>query len=124
MRMCYDGALVLPSSFKSLSENELIEILGGDKWLPISRSYLDKSRCYTIAGAMLRRGEVTGMTQTEIAQEIYAHAYSYYCHALMVCRVGIVIANYCYQHAADGITIENGGDSAVRKAAYATLWNW
>ncbi|MEH2958663.1 hypothetical protein [Candidatus Merdisoma sp. JLR.KK006] len=67
----------------------------------------------------MRSKAVTGMTALEIAQEIHAHA--------VVCYKFEAVKNIpgvkgIYESAANGIHIEDGGDTAVRKRAYSTIW--
>lgn len=38
-------------------------------------------------------------------------------------REQCILPNKCYKKAADGIYIEDGGDTALRKSVYAAVWN-
>ena len=121
----YDGVVEMPKSYVTVNENEMIYTEGGGHIvLNCSQNYLNKNICMSQGNMLVNSRRIVGMTATEIAQEIYAHAFSFYNSAKMVLLVGPVIAAYCYSKAKDGIWIEDGGDSAVRKTAYKFVWNF
>lgn len=118
--MSYTAALKMPSSYAVMNEEEMTYLEGGGIRIPNSRAYLNKSACQQLAAEYVRYGVVTGMTSLEVAQEIYAHAYVYYNWQVLK---HIPIASSIYKSAADGIDLENEGDTPVRKAFYAMVWN-
>lgn len=123
MDMCYDGALVMPSSYAVMSEEEMTYVEGGNASLPMNRAYLSKSTCTATASGLYYSKQVTGMSVQEIAEEIYAHAILFYKSAeVNVTLVNVAVIAYIMKHASV-IDIENGGDTALRKAAYKTIWN-
>lgn len=67
---------------------------------------------------------ITGMTALQIAQELYTHAFALYNYQKVTLIAGVAIANYCYNHAKDGIYIQDNGDTSVRKTAYKMCWNY
>ncbi len=63
------------------------------------------------------------MTRLQVAQELYAHAVGYY-FAGEIKKSGIAasVKNYLTKKC-EVIDIVDGGDTAIRKAAYVTVWN-
>ena len=47
MEMCYDGALVMPSNYAVMSEDEMMYVDGGKK-ITINRSTIKKAVAYTV----------------------------------------------------------------------------
>lgn len=122
MEMCYDNALVMPKSYSIMNEEEMTYVEGGSKNVAMSDKFLTKSYCTWYASMMLRRSEVSGMLDHEIAEELYAHAVCFYKYDKVALLVGIPLTYYCYSNAKDGIAIMDGGDDAIRKAFYSTVW--
>ena len=123
MELCYDGALVLPREYAVMNENEMRSIEGGATNLAMSRDYLDKNYCLREASNLITRHIVVGMSQTQIAQEIYAHAkVKYVFDALPEPLRGMAQSTGVYNSANDGIYIEDYGDSAVRQNFYSLVW--
>ena len=76
MEMCYEGALVMPSSYVVMKEEEMTYVEGGgDVALSMKKSYLNKSTCINVASNYTK---TTGLSKMRIAKEIYAHAVMYY----------------------------------------------
>ncbi len=122
--------IVFPENAMPLSMEEMRSVEGGSVNVPLSERYLDKNFCRNKAGALVRQGKVVGMTNLEIAQELYAHAVVKYNRtAVMAAGVavfgvaGIEIANKIYNSAADGAYIDDYGDSSARKTFYSAVWN-
>ena len=122
MKGCYAGTLVMPKNYAVMNEAEMTYVEGGDAEVSMSQNFLEKSYCTWYAAMLLRKSMVSGMLDHEIAEELYAHAVCYYKYSAVAAVVGVPLAYYCYCKARDGITIVNGGDTAVRKAGYATIW--
>ncbi len=85
----------------------------------MNRGFLNKVTCTVAAASILNQGLVTGMTASEIAREIYAHAQV--CYNAQYLQHIPFIKNF-YASAADGIYLDDGGDTAVRKAFYDLVW--
>lgn len=123
MKLCYDGALVMPNNYAVMNEEEMAYVEGGNASLPMKRTYLRKSTCTATASGLYYSKQVTGMSIQEIAEEIYAHAVLFYNAAnTNVTAVNAAVVVYIMQHAGV-IDIENGGDTAARKTAYSMIWN-
>ena len=83
--------------------------------LPIDRKYLNKEACREEARKLLQEGWVCGMSEKQIAQEIYSHAaVFYYCE-----RTGRFTRLMKY---ADPIDLRDGGDNLLRRLGYAACW--
>ena len=114
-------SLVLPKNYKEIEESTKWDITGGSVELPMSEAYLNKVTCTVAAASLLTSGQVTGMTAAEIAAEIYAHAYVAYNWTALQ---NIPIAKIIYNKAANGISLEDGGDKRIgAKAFYSFIWN-
>lgn len=124
MEMCYDGTLVMPINYAVMNEDEMTYVEGGAKNVKMSTNFLDKTYCSWYAGMMLRHSEVSGMGQKEIAQELYAHAVCYYWYDPNGNFFkSNPLSKTLHEKGADGIYIDDGGDTFVRKAFYVACWN-
>ncbi|MDR1770760.1 MAG: hypothetical protein LBS02_08990 [Hungatella sp.] len=111
---------------KKLSIQEMYKIKGGNAHLKMDPKYRKKANCLGEAQAQIQRGIVTGMTELEIGQEIFAHAVAYYKADILskiIPFIGDDVKNYLISHASI-IDIMDGGDTPVRKAAYTAIWNF
>ena len=83
--------------------------------IPVRREYLDKKECLREAHRLKHDGMIHGMSKKQIAREIYFHA---------------VMFHYCnrtnrhgwWREHADPINLHDGGDTLLRRAAYAVCW--
>lgn len=123
MEMCYGGVLVMPQNYTVMGEEEMIYVAGGSCNVPMSKNLDSKSGCGGVAQRLFASQEVKRMTIHEMAVELYAHAVCYYHYDKVALLVGTPMAYYCYSNAKDGVALMDGGDSAVRKAFYNTVWN-
>lgn len=70
---------------------------GGPVSLPMQPIYLTKAACEVKAAYLIVKGEVTGMTMSDIAGEIYAHTQCYYnAAALKALGVDNVFCHHSY----------------------------
>lgn len=118
----------MENSIVKKQKTPLVNTMGevGDGYVNIDMNdrFLYKSNCITHAKILIMNKYITGMTEQEIAEEIFAHAVCYYWYD----PDGDVfhnnpIAKELHDHGADGIYIENNGDTKVRKAFYSLIWN-
>ncbi len=123
MVMAYDGALVMPSNYAVMEQEEMTYVDGGSYNMDCSKRFLSKYNCNFTASWLVSTGRVTGMTSTAVAKEIFAHVYSYYNYVQVAAVFGVAVAAYCYKKAADGISIMDGGDTGLRKAVYDSFWS-
>lgn len=123
MQMIYNGVLKMPQNYAVMNETEMMYTEGGVLRVGMRPFFVNKDKCQEYAAGYLRIGIVTGMTQLEIAQEIYAHARVYYwIDAINDLGIHISILDDIKAHA-NPIDIENGGDSRKGfKEAFALIW--
>ena len=131
MEMCYNGALVMPSSYAVMDENEMQYVDGGVDPLPMKRGYLNKSTCIATAA---KYTAATGLSQMRIAKEIYAHAVMYYASTTALVGYGVKLAAmlgvagvtmdacllWIREHANP---VDIGGDSTFRVKVFNKIWN-
>lgn len=126
MELCHEDVLVLPSNCVSLNDEEMSYLEGGSFNLTLKTLYLNKTNCLNVAASIQKSGKVKGMSYTDIAVEIFAHAKALYNYKpLLSWASGLgwgAIATYLHAQAADGCALMDGGDTAVRKAFYNTVW--
>ena len=134
MEMCYDGTLVMPSSYAVMNEEEMTYVEGGWDYkysknniaVPIKAMYVSKSVCLAFAASVIKTHRkhwynvtVNGMGPVRIASELYAHALAYYATSALK-KIGIknsIINDLreCAQKADIGL-----GDGL--DATYALIW--
>ncbi len=130
MDMCYNGTLVLPSSYAVMSEDEMTYVEGGVS-LPMKSGYLNKNNCMNVAA---RYVSSTGLSQSRIAKEIYAHAVMYYASttALVAYSFQLAVTLGVAGLAMDGCLlwirshanpVDIGNDSAFRESVYNAVWS-
>lgn len=121
------GALVMPSSYVVMDEDEMMYLEGGKPIdLTTSRDYLSRKECKTKAAWLLSYGYCNNMDLMDIAKEIHAHAvYGYYGLVVKLTSSNQGVrdaANYLVEKGLNGITLEDKKDSAGRVAAYNLAW--
>lgn len=109
---------------KNLSLEQMKLIEGGDVSLKMDPYFRSKDNCKRKARQLLDNGKVTGMTQLEIAKEIFAHAAIYYSASKVKSIPGIGSAATNLIGHADPIDITNGGDTKARKVAFGLIWSF
>ena len=122
--MIYEKELVMPSSYAVLSEEEMTYVEGGSTRLKTIRSYLNKNTCLAEASHLIERQIVTGMSQLQIAKEIYAHAFVKYKYSALPNWVKNMSGMKDVYNRATYVDIDDGGDTAIRQAIYNTVWNF
>lgn len=88
--MGYDEVMVMPSSYVVINEEEMTYIEGGVS-LKIKKSYLNKSTCKSVAKKYTKK---TGLSQTRIAKEIFAHAFLYYASPYVIGAYATALTMY------------------------------
>ncbi len=81
--------------------------------------YLSKKTCLAKAGEIIRGKKIEGMSEQQIASEIYFHAAAYYTCVFLE-RFHIKI-NYIKQKA-DPIDLTDNGDTRFRRILYKIIW--
>ena len=59
MDMCYDGALVMPSSYAVMDEEEMMYVEGGWSWSTLGKSLKNLWNKYSFASKALKAGGIT-----------------------------------------------------------------
>lgn len=86
----------------------------------MNRMYLSRQACLQEARRIIQGGHIDGMSELEIAQEIFFHAGAYYTRtALQKYRLDFrrII------EAADPIDLADGGDYPARRLVYRIWWH-
>lgn len=121
MKMCCNEALIMPSSYAVMNEEEMTYVEGGGIYL--TKNMLNKSYCKKIAAKYTTS---TGLSQTRIAKEIFSHAVLF-----LAGRVGAVLPiakniplaqqtiAYIINHSNP---VDLGGDPWYRVAVYDAIW--
>ena len=130
MKKCYKK-LLLPSSYGSMSQEEMTYVEGGkDVALAVHTGLLDKVNCNRIAGYYTKE---TGLSITRLREEIYAHAVMYYASPWLLGPYAASLAGINPIGAAATLAtlqwirshsnpINLGGDSALRVSVYKAIW--
>ena len=119
MDMCYEGTLVMPSSYAVMNEEEMTYVEGGApetvtlRFNPIMRS---KTGCRAIALKTQIQYGYWGISTESLAAEIYAHAYIFYSYRRCLnvavgLGMGGVFASL-HESISDGIQLQNKLDDA------------
>lgn len=83
--------------------------------IDVRREFLDKKACLDEARRILREGIISGMSEKQLASEIYFHALAFFfCE-----RTGLFRGMKEHAHPID---LNDGGDLLRRRIVYATLW--
>lgn len=91
--------------------------------LRMEEKYFSKKGSTDAALEILNLEKITGMTVSGLAAEIFAHAYVYYKFDKLpgfIKNTGL--AKHLYNCAADGIDLEDNGDSLKRRVCYRLIW--
>ncbi len=83
--------------------------------IPVRQEYLNKQACLREANRLKREGKIHGMSKRQIAREIYFHAVMFH-YSDRTNRHG------WWREHADPINLRDGGDTLLRRAAYAACW--
>ena len=84
--------------------------------IDVRREFLNREECREEARRLLSECSVTGMSELQLAREIYFHALVYYfCE-----RTGRFRR---FKEHADPIDLDDWGDSGFRKVMFAAFWN-
>lgn len=115
--------LKLPENFVELSKEEMILIDGGDDLvinLGMNRGYLNKSTCIAQARGIIQKHGWNNVTSTQLAKEIYGHAYVCYNWEFLgnIPKVDEAV----YAHVTDGVHVTNKVDDY--QFVWDFLWNF
>ena len=91
--------------------------------IPMTTALNNRAYCREMARTIEREGLITGMTTSQLSCEIFAHAYVF-CNFKYVPQIvrNTSFAKSAYHSTADGVDLEDNGDSLVRRIAYRVIW--
>ncbi len=118
MEMCYDGALVMPTSYAVMDEDEMRYLKGGVN-IYMYKELLDKQHCIALSQSIQRLYGYYNISVMDIAKELYGHAYVYYKLPILN-KIPVKSVNSIYKSAANGADIGNARDS--RAWAFDIIW--
>lgn len=113
MEICYDGALVMPSSYAAMDEEEITYVEAGYK-VAYNTGFRSKLGCVGYATALVNSHKVKNISIYDVAAEIYTHAFGYYQGGLFLAiatKIGMKQAASIFKSLNDGIDIDNGVDT-------------
>lgn len=83
--------------------------------LDVRKDFLDKKACLNEARRILREGIISGMSEKQLASEIYFHALAFFfCE-----KTGLFRGMKEHAHLID---LDDGGDILRRRIIYAAAW--
>ena len=91
--------------------------------IPMKRALYNRAFCIRLARKIISAEKISGMSVRELAIEIYAHAYVYYNFRFVPGFMqSIKPVRSVYRSGADGVDLEDHGDTWYRKIAYKVFW--
>lgn len=91
--------------------------------IPMSEMLNDRKLCREMAREISDRNEITGMSNSQLSCEIFAHAYVYVIFKYVPDFIKKMNkAQSIYRSVSDGVDIEDNGDSLVRRIFYRVVW--
>ena len=92
--------------------------------LEMKDSFYDKEECLIEAQKIYDSKMITGMTVNQIAEEIYTHAFVFFnFHFLPAMIRETALASRIFNSAANGVDLEDNGDTFKRRICYSLIWN-
>ena len=83
--------------------------------LRVKKEYLNKDACLEVARKIVSEGKISGMSELQLAREIYFHALAFFfCDKVFPLRW---VKKY-----ADPIDMQDGGDRLLRRFVFASAW--
>ena len=83
--------------------------------IKVRKEFLRKDACMEEARKIISEGRISGMSELQLAREIYCHALAFFlCDKILPLRW---VKKY-----ADPIDMQDGGDKPHRRAAFAASW--
>ncbi|MCR5637896.1 MAG: hypothetical protein K6F97_03545 [Lachnospiraceae bacterium] len=91
--------------------------------IPMEEKLYKRSNCEKIAEEIISDGKIIGMTKSQLACEIFAHAYVYYNFRFVPKFLGKnKVFKSVYRSVSNGVDLEDNGDTFVRRIAYRIIW--
>ena len=91
--------------------------------IPMKEELNSRALCRKMAAEIAADQKITGMTESQLSAEIFAHAYVY-CNFKYVPTFlkNTAKAKSVFHSVEDGVDLEDNGDSLVRRIAYRVIW--
>jgi len=91
--------------------------------IPMNKVLYSRSNCSKMAEEILESGKIEGMTKSQLACEIFAHAYVFYNFRFIPSALGKTAKfRSFYRSVSDGVDLADNGDSMIRRIAYRVIW--
>ncbi len=91
--------------------------------IPMTLELNNKELCRKLAGEIYEHHEITGMSLSQLYCEIFAHAYVFSVFRYIPGFIkNTAPAKRIYRSVADGVDLEDDGDSLVRRIFYRVIW--
>ncbi len=91
--------------------------------IPMNERLYARKGCKMIAEKLLESGRIDGMTESQLSCEIFAHAYVFYNFRFVPGKIAeSSLFMKILRSASDGVDLEDGGDSLIRRIAYRMIW--
>ena len=81
----------------------------------VKKEFLSKDACMEEARKIISDGKISGMSELQLAREIY-------CHALAFFLCDKILPLHWVKKYADPIDMRDGGDKPLRRAVFAASW--
>ncbi len=83
--------------------------------IEVKKEFLNKDACMKEASRIISEGKLSGMSELQLAHEIYSHALAFYISDK------IFFLNWVKKYA-DPIDMRDGGDTPFRRFLFASSW--
>ena len=83
--------------------------------IKVRKEFLRKDACMEEARKIISEGRISGMSELQLAREIYSHALAFYISDK-------VFFLHWVKKYADPIDMRDGGDTPFRRFAFASSW--
>lgn len=91
--------------------------------IPMNERLYGRRGCKVIAEKLLESKRIDGMTESQLSCEIFAHAYVFYNFRFVPKKLSETdLFKKILRSASDGVDLEDGGDSLIRRIAYRMIW--
>lgn len=92
--------------------------------LKMKAKYYKKAECVKAAEEIAEKKQITGMSIRQLAAEIYTHALVYYNFPILPDAIrNTKFAQRAFRSAANGIDLEDGGDTLKRRVCYSLIYS-
>ncbi|MBP5151704.1 MAG: hypothetical protein ILP13_02175 [Lachnospiraceae bacterium] len=91
--------------------------------IPMDKALYNRAFCKEMAMEIAESEQITGMSLSQLACEIFAHAYVYYNFRFIPRFLkGLKLFKSVYGSVENGVDLEDNGDKWYRRIAYRFIW--